>query len=277
VLKNFTRGAILGITELVPGISGSTVALVLGFYHRLIDALSNLTTPKRKQALPFLIPFSIGVVLVVFVSMFGIEYLLRTYRTPTLMFFMGIIVAYLPVLWKEGFQYQQRQQKPKTNHYILMLFFYGIVVVGQLFTDITNIDASHLSLANYMFLFIGGFVASTAFVLPGISGALILTILGMYEIALSSLINFYLPVIIPIVIGVVTGILFASRLVKYLLDRFPFATYSVMIGLISGSLIVLLKEMDGIGNWAIAVSSFATFFAGMYIVYQISFRKNKVN
>lgn len=271
MLKNFARGAILGVTELVPGISGSTVAMVLGFYHRLIHALSSLTTSKRKQALPFLIPFGIGVAIGVLVSMFGIEYLLRVFRTPTLMFFMGIIVTYLPVLWKEAFH--ERNEKPKTIHYLLMLFFYGIVIVGQFFTDITNIDAYNLTVANYVVLFVGGFAASIAFVLPGISGALILTIFGLYEVALSSLINLHLPVIIPILIGVVSGVLFASRLVKYLLERFPLSTYSIMIGLIGGSLIVLLKEMDGISNLPIAIASFVTFLAGMFIVYLISYHK----
>lgn len=81
------RGMAVGITETVPGISGSTVAMILGIYERLIYSLSILTTKHRKEALPFLFTFGAGMVIGFAISIFIISYLLHYYRTPTLIFF----------------------------------------------------------------------------------------------------------------------------------------------------------------------------------------------
>src|SRR5690625_871260 len=166
--------------------------MLLNCYERLIYSLSILTTSNRKQAYPFLIPFGIGLFLVAISSMHLINYLLNEYRTSTLMFFMVIIVSYLPVLWKEPFK--KSPQKRRFRHYFLIMLFLSIVVFGQSFTSMTVMDVDHLTFSNYLFLFTSGFIASTALVLPGISGALILTILGIYDIALASLTNFHLSV-----------------------------------------------------------------------------------
>src|SRR5690625_874426 len=121
---------------------------------------------------------------------------------------MGIIFSYLPVLWKEPFM-KSPQIRP-FRHYFLIMLCLSIVVFGQYFRSMTVMDVGHLTFSYYLFLFISGFIASTALVLPGISGALILTILGIYEIALASLTNFHLPVILPIALGVVLGIVLSS-------------------------------------------------------------------
>src|SRR5699024_5640995 len=88
------RGMAVGVTEAVPGVSGSTVAMILGIYERLIYSLSILTTNQRKKSLPFLFVFGLGMVIGFALSVFLIDYLLKTYRTPTLTFFIGIIVGF---------------------------------------------------------------------------------------------------------------------------------------------------------------------------------------
>ncbi|HLQ98449.1 MAG TPA: DUF368 domain-containing protein [Candidatus Dormibacteraeota bacterium] len=272
MIKNIAKGAIVGVTELVPGISGSTIAMLLNCYERLIYSLSILTTSNRKQAYPFLIPFGIGLFLGAISSMHLINYLLSEYRTPTLMFFMGIIVSYLPVLWKEPFK--ESPQKRRFRHYFLIMLFLSIVVFGQSFTSTTVIDIDHLTFSNYLFLFISGFIASTALVLPGISGALILTILGIYEIALASLTSFHLPVILPIALGVVLGIVLSSKIVRYLLAKFPLETYSAVIGLVGSSIFVILSEIDNVITMQTTVMSILTFSFGVLVVYQISYRNS---
>src|SRR5690625_7604241 len=95
-----------------------------------------------------------------------INYLLSEYRTPTLMFFIGIIVSYLPVLWKEPFK--KSPQKRGFRHYFLIMLFLSIVVSGQSFTSMTVMDVDHLTFSNYLFLFDSGCIASTTLLLPGI-------------------------------------------------------------------------------------------------------------
>src|SRR5699024_8326662 len=109
------RGMAVGVTETVPGVSGSTVAMILGIYERLVSSLINFTINQRKTAVPFLTVFGIGMVIGFALSIFLIGYLLNTYRPPTLTFFIGIIVGFLPYLWKETINLSE--QKLNIKHY----------------------------------------------------------------------------------------------------------------------------------------------------------------
>src|SRR5690625_2211211 len=272
------RGMSVGVTETVPGVSGSTVAMILGIYERLVYSLSILTTNQRKKAFPFLTVFGIGMVIGFALSIFLIGYLLNTYRTPTLTFFIGIIVGFLPYLWKETTNHSE--QKLKIKHYIIILLFLCLVIFGQLLGGSSNIDLHNLSLTDYLFFVVAGVIASTALVLPGISGALILTIFGIYEIAMDSLISLNFPIVLAIGSGIVIGILFSSKLIRYLLEKFKIETYAAMIGLVSGSIYAILRNLDSAFDNQTILLSFITFFAGVFfliILKQIQFNKYEYN
>src|SRR5699024_4613510 len=272
------RGMAVGVTEAVPGVSGSTVAMILGIYERLIYSLSILTTNQRKKSLPFLFVFGLGMVIGFALSVFLIDYLLKTYRTPTLTFFIGIIVGFLPYLWKETIKLSK--QKLKIKHYIIILLFLCLVILGQLLGCMSNIDLSNLSLADYLFFVVAGFVASTALVLPGISGALVLTIFGIYEIAMDSLTSLNFPIVLAVGSGVVMGILFSSKLIRYLLENFKIETYAAMIGLVSGSIYAILSNLDNAFDKQTIFLSLITFLAGvsfLIILKQIQFNKYEYN
>ncbi|WP_026675294.1 DUF368 domain-containing protein [Alkalihalobacterium bogoriense] len=266
------RGMSVGITETVPGISGSTVAMILGIYERLIYSLSILTTKHRKEALPFLFTFGTGMVVGFALSIFIINYLLSYYRTPTLMFFIGIIVGFLPYLWKETVNHSKN--KLNIKHYLIMFLFLSIVVIGQFLSGMNQIDLNNLSIADYLFFTIAGFIASTALVLPGISGALILTILGIYEIATASLLSFDLPIIGAIGSGVVLGVLLTSKLIRYLLTNYTVETYAAMIGLVSGSIYAILDNLDSVVGTSTIVVSLLTFLAGLVFIITLKQTQN---
>lgn len=266
------RGMAVGITETVPGISGSTVAMILGIYERLIYSLSILTTKHRKEALPFLCTFGTGMVIGFAISIFIIDYLLSNYRTPTLTFFIGIIVGFLPYLWKETLHHSNN--KLTLKHYIIMLLFLSIVVFGQFFSGMNQIDLNNLSIADYIFFAVAGFIASTALVLPGLSGALILTILGIYEIATASLMSFDLPIIFAIGSGIVLGVLLTSKLIRYLLANYTVETYAAMIGLVSGSIYAIQYNLDSVLGTSTIVVSLITFFAGIAFIITLKQTQN---
>lgn len=258
------RGMAVGITETVPGISGSTVAMILGIYERLIYSLSMLTTNRRKEVLPFLVMFGVGMIIGFAFSIILLNYLLKNHRTPTLLFFGGVIVGFLPYLWKETLQHHKTKLKAK--HYIIILFFLGMVVCGQLLGEMTNIDLNHLSFVDYIFFVLVGFIASTPLVLPGISGALILTIFGVYEIATNSLFSLNTPVILTIGSGIVLGVLLTSRLIRYLLTHYKVETYAAMIGLVSGSIYAIIMNLDGVVDQSTIILSVITFLAGITLL-----------
>ena len=155
-----------------------------------------------------------------------------------------------------------------------------LVIFGQLLGGSSNIDLHNLSLTDYLFFVVAGVIASTALVLPGISGALILTIFGIYEIAMDSLISLNFPIVLAIGSGIVIGILFSSKLIRYLLEKFKIETYAAMIGLVSGSIYAILRNLDSAFDNQTILLSFITFFAGVFfliILKQIQFNKYEYN
>lgn len=255
------RGMAVGLIETVPGVSGSTVAIILGIYEKLIYNLSLLTTRRRREALPFLLAFGFGGVLGFVLSLLLIDYFLSNFRTPTLALFTGVVVGLIPFLWRETIVLSRG--KLKNRHYLITALFLSIVVLGQLFGDFGALNIKDLSLANYLFFIVAGFIASTALVLPGISGALILTIFGIYELAKDSLLDLYLPVVLPILFGVIAGILISSRLIRYLLEHYSAETYAAIVGLVIGSIFAIISNMDPIQSLATLIFSVITFILGL--------------
>ncbi|WP_035187217.1 DUF368 domain-containing protein [Alteribacter aurantiacus] len=262
------RGLAVGMIETVPGISGSTVAMILGLYERLIYSFSVLTTKKRKEVIPFLLTFGAGMVIGFGISVTIIYYLLSTYRVPTMMFFAGIIVGFLPYLWKEA--EQRANHRLTTKHFGIIALFLLIIFAFQALGGTTTMDPANLSGTDYLFFVTSGFIASTALVLPGISGALILTILGVYETAISSLAEMNLPVILTLGAGGCLGVLFTSKLIRYMLIHYSSETYAAMIGLVTGSIFVIFTSIPWSFDITMLVTSFFTFTAGAFIVRTIS-------
>lgn len=254
----------MGMTEVVPGVSGSTVAMILGVYERLIYSLSIVTTDRRNEVIAFLVTFGFGMVTGFASALFIITYFLDNYHASTLLFFLGIIVGFLPYLWKEA--QQQTETGLKSKHYIIMLIFISTVIVGQLLSGIMSVDINNMSIMNYAFLIVSGFIASTALVLPGISGALIFMILGVYEIATDSLLTGNLPVILSIGTGVIIGVLLTSKLIRFLLANYSAGTYSAMLGLVIGSIYAISDNLSGQVDGQVILLSLVTFVAGFVLV-----------
>ncbi|WP_078596512.1 DUF368 domain-containing protein [Evansella clarkii] len=264
MLGIIVRGMAMGMTEVVPGVSGSTVAMILGVYERLIYSLSVVTTDRRNEVIPFLVTFGFGMIIGFASALYIIRYLLENYNTPTLLFFLGIIVGFLPYLWGEA--QQQAKAGLQTKHYIIIFIFISIVIVGQLLSGITSVEINNLSIINYAFLIVSGFIASTALVLPGISGALIFMILGVYEIATDSLLTLNLPVILSIGAGVIIGVLLTSKLIRFLLANYSAGTYSAMLGLVIGSIYAISDNLSGPVNGQVILISLVTFAGGFVLV-----------
>ncbi|WP_017185386.1 DUF368 domain-containing protein [Alkalibacillus haloalkaliphilus] len=267
------RGMAVGMTEAVPGVSGSTVAMILAIYEKLIYNLSLLSTKDRKEALPFLVPFGVGMIFGFGLSIVMIHMLLTYFRAPTLIFFVGIIVGFLPALWQEGVKQAKRDYR--LIDYVVMILFITVVVVASLFSDFNQIELSVLAVNDVIFLMVAGFVASTALVLPGISGALMLTILGIYELATASLVQFYWPVIFSIGIGVIAGVLFMSRLIQYLLSHYTQSTYAAMIGLVSGSIFAIFNTLSWIEVDQLITPSIVSGLLGFIFVTVMTRRKGE--
>ncbi|SDC38297.1 DUF368 domain-containing protein [Shouchella lonarensis] len=249
IWSNIFRGIAMGVTELVPGVSGSTVAMFMGVYERLLQALNDLTTRNWKRALGFLIPLGLGMGCALLLFSHLITYLGKYHKMPLFYLFVGLILGILPFLWRSS--HIQTNKSFRLFHLMLIFLSFTLVALLRLLHDPTasmeqtgSVEhtanmLTNLSFSTYLFLFAAGWIASTALVLPGVSGALMMIILGAYDTATIALKSFHIPVIFTIGLGVCAGIFITSRVIRFFFNTYTQVTYAVMLGLVAGSIVLI--------------------------------------
>lgn len=225
-------GAFIGLTGLVPGISGGTVAVIAGIYDELIGSLRGLLRRRvewRKQML-FLLPLSAGCVAAVFLFAQVIEYMLLVHPIQMNMFFVGLIVGTVPFLYRRavGKQFNPSYILPLAISFTLLVML--VLAQPEPRAVITSLD-----LKAALLVFAAGFISSATAIIPGISGSVVLLLIGMYSTLIVSIRDFNLPVLLILAVGALFGLLTFTRLIYFLLQRFYHLTYFSIIGLILGS------------------------------------------
>lgn len=246
-ILNFIRGFCMALADSVPGVSGGTIAFILGFYDSFVNALHNLISKdkiKRLKALKYLSKIGIGWVVGFILSVLFITSIFEKNIYEINSLFLGFIIASIPLIIKSE---RKILIENKKNIIYLMI---GIIVV-VLMTCFNPVKGSNQSLSlkldnlNIIFMiyiFVSGLIAISAMVLPGISGSTILLIFGLYAPILNSVkeiikLNFeYLPAIIIFCCGILLGVLLTVRTVRYLLRTYRSQTIYCIIGLMIGSM-----------------------------------------
>ena len=246
-ILNFIRGFCMAIADSVPGVSGGTIAFILGFYDDFVNSLNNLISNNkidRINALKFLAKIGIGWVIGFILSVLFITNIFEKNIYEISSLFLGFIISSIPLIIKSEIKTLINNKK-----YILFLII-GIIIVWLMiyFNPITNkgqsfsIKYDNLNILFIAYIFISGMIAISAMVLPGISGSTILLIFGLYAPILNAIkqilkLNFeYLPGILIFGCGVIIGILLTVRTVRYLLRNFRSQTIYCIIGLMIGSI-----------------------------------------
>ena len=238
--KIFMKGIFMGIADAIPGVSGGTIALLLGIYEELINTISNikislfkiltkdgLSVFWKKGNLGFLFPLLIGIIasLIVFVNI--AQYFLDSFPLLVWSFFTGLIIATSYVIFK-------KIENFKLKEFILVIIA-SISLI--LFTKISNNEGLSSTDFSIIYIFVCALLASSAMILPGISGSLVLVILGVYEYMIESLINYNFYIISTFVIGAIIGLLLLSKILNKLFLRHKDSTFSIMLGLVIGSVV----------------------------------------
>ena len=229
----------MGMADAVPGVSGGTIAFITGIYHRLVHAISKihlslLLKGKFKQFynkldLKLFIPLGLGIGLALFLFSKLVKYLLENQPAITFSFFFGLILASALVLFKG----------------IGKLKFEKVIfaVLGFVFAYVISSPAT-LSFGHSLpFIFVAGAIAICAMILPGISGAFLLLLLGQYHYIITAIHEFNLRVITIFGLGALTGILSFSKLLDYLMHHYKPLIISFLIGLMLGSLRIPVREI----------------------------------
>ncbi|MBE5884049.1 MAG: DUF368 domain-containing protein [Lachnospiraceae bacterium] len=249
MIKSILKGMVIGIANIVPGVSGGTMMVAMGIYDKLIHCITHLFSEFKKSFL-FLLPIAIGMGVAVVASAFGLEYLFGNFPIQTNLLFIGLIVGGLPAIWKNV-----KGNSIKVGHIIAGLLFFALVV-GMAVLGETEGNAADLSfnLINVLKLLGVGIIASATMVIPGVSGSMVLLLIGYYNPILSAITDFIsalvafdmdgilqgIGVLAPFGIGVVVGIFAIAKLIEIIFEKFPLYAYWAIIGLIVASPIAII-------------------------------------
>jgi len=230
------KGVAMGAADVVPGVSGGTIALLTGIYPRLINAITGLNIKSIKLLLKgnikefwraidgqFVLPLLIGIVFAFALLAHPIKYAITHYPIPTWSFFFGLIVAAALLII-------QHIPDKKFRDYLWLI---PGILFGLWIGSLASIPFPSSQTA----VLLAGMIAICAMILPGISGSFILVILGMYEILLTAVKEFHWPTLLLFISGAVIGLLAFSRVLKYILTKFYNPTLFLLSGLMIGSLI----------------------------------------
>lgn len=242
--RNIYRGFLMGISDLIPGVSGGTIAFLLGIYDRLLTSINGVFSKQWRKHIGFLLPLAIGMGTTIVLFSRVIKFLLANYFAPTQYFFIGLIIGVLPFMAK--------QAKIKTTfkvwHYLVLLIVGVLLAMTAFIKPAESTIITTLSPTTILILFLSGWAASTAMLLPGISGSFVLLLLGMYSTAIAAISDFNIPIIIVIGLGVMLGFVISSKIIQFLLKQHATLTYSIIIGLIIGSVFVIYPGIPESGT-----------------------------
>ena len=270
-LEHIIIGIIIGISNIVPGVSAGTMFVILGIFKKLIDQVGlcldevktmvkNITKFKEKNGgiravgimfknifmsqKTFLIPIAIGMIFAIYfvAKLFSIlnpeQILYRNY------IFLGLILGGIPALFKELKKGTDitNIKKRKISIYIFMIIGFAMMFALYLLKvngiGLRKVGYEELSIAMAIPLFLVGAIAAASMVIPGISGSMVVLILGYYELMTLSISKLNMIFIIPFAIGILVGIMAILKLIKYLLDKHYTRTYSCIVGFVVGSLLI---------------------------------------
>ena len=232
------KGGAIGVANIIPGVSGGTIAVVLGIYEYLIESISNFVTnsEKRKEYLVFLIKIAIGALFVVFVSAKLMTYLLENHPIYTYLAFVGLIAGSIPSIYNS-----HHDMKLNLMSVITFLVGAGIILFFEFaFPHVEKKEGVevvfNLTPNAALLLGIVGFFAGGSMIVPGISGSFIMLIMGQYYIVTSSITQRNVIPLGIVGVGIVLGIIVFAKAINILLKRFPKETFYFILGLVIASL-----------------------------------------
>ena len=227
-IKKIIAGIAIGIANVIPGVSGGTIAVVFGAYSDLIGAASlDIKIIKANFKIYLCLFGGMGLGILLFARLFKLVY--EKFPVQTNFFFVGLIVGSIFIIFD------------------LLWFFIGLSIMLALYffkgaAASSTAAVETLSLGSFIFLFLAGFAGAAAMIIPGISGSFLLLIMGAYYTVIKAITDFNIPVLIPVGLGVLAGIILSARLIGFFMEKFPKITYAFILGLVAGSIRHMLPD-----------------------------------
>lgn len=249
VIKSIVKGIIIGIANIIPGVSGGTMAVSMGIYDKLIHCVTHLFS-EFKKSVKFLLPIFIGAAIGLVGLSFVIEYMFAHIPLPTNLLFIGLIVGGLPAIWKKV-----KGNTIRGGHILSFVLFFALVAGLAAFGNGEGTDVVlNPGMGMAATLFFIGILASATMIIPGVSGSMILLLIGFYNPIVSEINAFIRALVsldsaglrrgfalfIPLGIGIVVGIFGIAKLIEVVFEKFPLYAYWAIIGLIAASPVAIL-------------------------------------
>ncbi len=265
-LKEILKGVFIGVANIIPGVSGGTIALSMGIYEKILAAVNNIWK-DFKGSIKTLLPYGIGLVIGIVCFTFLIEFCLTNFTIPTLFAFVGLILGGLPSIYRKV-----KNEKFKPTHLITLAIMAALIIIPTIVTAgaVDTIKTVEISLISVLIFVTLGVISAGTMIIPGVSGSMMLMMLGYYETIISTISTFIksalildfasalvaCQALIPFGIGVILGVVIIAKVIEKLLKRYPNATMWGIIGLVVTSPFAILYGVSfaGISVLTIIVS-----------------------
>jgi len=257
MIINFIKGMVIGLALVIPGLSASTFAVVTGLYDNIIFAANNLRKEFRQSFL-FLLPIGLGAGIGILASVSAVMHLMYAFPLQSYAFFVGLVLGSVPIMYgkiKGGLQ-------TKTNYVFLVVGFVIIVVLGFIVpSDDVIAIYSIENVGNFISILTAGIIACFLLAVPGISGALILILLGQFGTVYGAVESFAVmllmllrgqegaieialesgAIVLTFFVGALIGLFAAAKIIGYLLERHEIKVYFAVMGLVLGAVVTLFN------------------------------------
>ncbi len=245
-ILNFIRGFCMALADSVPGVSGGTIAFLLGFYDKFIGSLDNLISgnkEERKEAIIFLIKIGIGWAVGFILAMLVLASIFESHIYFISSMFLGFVLFSIPLVIIE----EKEVVKGNYKNIIFTIIGAMLVVLISIFNPASDVNINNLTFGSAIYIFVTGAIAITAMVLPGISGSTLLLIFGLYLPIVSAVKEFlhmnfsYFPALFMFGMGIIVGIISVIKLIRMCLKKYRSQTIYAIIGLMIGSLYSIVQ------------------------------------
>lgn len=255
-ILNILRGMVIGLANVIPGVSGGTMMVSMGIYDKLIMVLTHFVK-RFKEAVMLVLPIGIGMLLAIalFSKLFS-EVFFPNYPLQTNLFFIGLIIGSLPAMYKKV-----KGRRITVSCILAFAVFFvlvvGMAMMGEGAENAADVSVSFMSIVK---LFLVGMIAAGTMVIPGVSGSMVMMLLGYYNTiidTISAFINALLAfdmaemiaccfILVPFGIGVIVGIVAVAKLIEFIFKKYSLLAYWAIIGLVISSPFAILIMMGAV-------------------------------
>ena len=273
------RGAVIGLANVIPGVSGGTMMVSMGIYDKLIYSINHLFK-RFKECFRILLPYLVGMVAAILLGAFALKAAFTRFPLPTNALFIGLILGSLPLILK-----QMKGEQIGWQGILVFVLFFGLVIWLKVIEQ-ENTAEIRLNVGTVLLLVLLGAICSAAMVIPGVSGSMILKTLGYYEPIVTGAIPGAvkgltggdwgavaqnLGILIPFALGIVGGIFGIAKLIEILMKKWKGRTYCGILGMVLASPVVILMDTSIFEGFSagICAASVAALALGAWVAFRL--------